>query len=528
MMRRELLARSIGGGLAMAATGLMSSSTTAADGPVVVTAEGRLQGAITPTGIHVFKGVPFAAPPIGANRLRAPKRPEPWDGVRNALEFGPKPPQPAYPPMVANLIPPELVGVGEDCLTLNIWTPDVGRTGLPVLVWIAGGMYEYHATGASPWYDGSAFARDGVVLVSINYRVGAEGFLYLGDGVSNLGLLDQLAALGWVQENIAAFGGDPRKVTIFGESAGGLSVGTLLSMPRSAGLFRRAIIESGGGHHVTTPATAERIGRRLAEKLGVAANRDEIAAIPVARLLAAQEEIRGELITNPDPAFWAEVMLTGLPWEPVVDGDIVPARPIDRIMAGAGADIDLLAGSNTEEWRLFLVPGGAIDAIPPAALAGTLAACGLPIEQALASYAELHPGASTGDLFAAVMTDWYWRVPALRVAEAHASSDRAANHMYEFAWRSPQFDGRLGAAHALEIPFVFDTLRNGTEPLLGESPPQKLADAMHRAWVSFAATGDPGWPQFDLARRATMRFDVQPELVEDPMAAENRIWHGVR
>ena len=305
-------------------------------------------------------------------------------------------------------------------------------------------------------------------------------------------------------------------------------MGTLLSMPRSAGLFRRAIIESGGGHHVTTPATAERIGRRLAEKLDVAANRDAIAAIPVARLLAAQEEIRGELVTNPDPAFWAEVLLTGLPWEPVVDGDIVPARPIDRILAGAGADIDLLAGSNTEEWRLFLVPGGAIDAIPPAALAGTLAACGLPVEQALASYAELHPGASTGDLFAAVMTDWYWRVPALRVAEAYAAAGCAACHMYEFAWRSPQFDGRLGAAHALEIPFVFDTLRNRTEPLLGASPAQELADVMHRAWVNFATTGDPGWPRFDLTRRATMHFDLHSEVVEDPMASVGRIWQGVR
>jgi carboxylesterase 2/para-nitrobenzyl esterase len=299
-------------------------------------------------------------------------------------------------------------------------------------------------------------------------------------------------------------------------------------MPRSAGLFRRAIIESGGAHHVTSPTTAERIGRRLAEKLGVAPVRDEIAAIPLARLIAAQDELRAELLTNPDPGFWAEVMLTGLPWEPVVDGDVVPGLPIERIAAGAGAEVDLLSGSNTEEWRLFLVPGGAIDAIPPQALAGTIAACGLPIEQAMARYAELHPGATTGDLFAAVMTDWYWRIPALRAAEAHAGQAKGATYMYEFAWRSPGFDGRLGAAHALEIPFVFDTLAGVTDRLLGPNPPQALADTMHRAWVDFATSGNPGWQQFDLTSRPTMRFDTKSALVNDPLARVSAVWEGVR
>jgi carboxylesterase 2/para-nitrobenzyl esterase len=238
--------------------------------------------------------------------------------------------------------------------------------------------------------------------------------------------------------------------------------------------------------------------------------------------------MRAELLTASDPQLWAEVMLSGLPWEPVLDGDVLPARPIDRIAAGAGADIDLMAGSNTEEWRLFLVPGGAIDAISPEALARTIAACGLPVEQAMKGYTELHPGAGTGDLFAAVMTDWYWRIPALRVAEAHAAQRKAPTYMYEYAWRSPQFEGRLGAAHALEIPFVFDTIGDGTERLLGPNPPRALAQTMHQAWVNFASNGDPGWPQFDLERKPTMHFDVASTIVDDPLARESKIWQGAR
>jgi para-nitrobenzyl esterase len=232
---------------------------------------GELRGSVAGSIIS-FKGVPYAAPPVGANHLRPPRPAEAWSGVRNALKFGPKSHQVAYPKPF-DLFIPELAGSGDDCLNLNIWTPELGASGLPVVVWIPGGMYEFHATGACPWYDGTAFARDGVVCVTINYRAGAEGFLYLGDGVANCGLLDQIAALEWVQQNISAFGGDPANVTVFGESAGALSVGTLLSMPRAQGLFRRAILQSGAAHHVNTPASAERLGQYMAKKLGVAATR---------------------------------------------------------------------------------------------------------------------------------------------------------------------------------------------------------------------------------------------------------------
>ena len=492
---------------------------------VVKTRYGEVRGSVA-DGVNTFKGIPYAASPFGANRLQPPQPVSPWNGVRDALTYGPKSPQLPYPPPIAMLIP-ELAVPGEDCLTLNIWSRELGSAGQPVMVWIPGGMFEFHGTGASPLYDGSRFARDGIVCVTINYRVGAEGFLYLGDGIANLGLLDQIAALEWVQENIAAFGGDPANVTLFGESAGGMSVGTLLSVPRAEGLFQRAIAQSGAAHNASSAASARLVGLRLAEKLGVEATRAAIAAVPVARLLAAQAELRADLIAHPDPERWGtEVVAAMLPWQPVVDGDVIPARPIDRIVAGAAAGIDLIVGTNADEHRLFLVPFGMIERTTEEALIAVVAAYGLSVETALTTYRAAHPGASAGDLLAAVQTDWYWRIPAIRLADAHAKST-SATYMYEFAWRSPQFNGLLGACHSLEIPFVFDTLGNATEPLWGTDPSQQLADTMHAAWVAFATSGDCGWPKYDLRRRATMRFDTTSEVVNDPRSAERAMWEGV-
>ena len=493
---------------------------------VVTTREGQLRGQVS-GGVAAFKGIPYAAPPFGPNRFQPPRPPEPWDGVRDAYEYGRVPPQSPYPPPFDRLLGDQGLN-GEDCLNLNVWTPDPRRRGLPVMVWIHGGAFA-RGSGAVPTYDGSAFARDGVVCVTINYRLGADGFLYLGDGIANRGLLDQVAALAWVQENIQAFGGDPQRVTIFGESAGAFSVATLLSMPRARGLFQRAIAQSGAAQHTSSVATAQLVGRNLAEKLEVAPTMASIAAVPLARLVQAQAELAQELAVRPDPARWGEVAANGMPFEPVVDGEVVPARPIDRIVAGAGADLELMVGTTSEEWRFFLVPGGAIDHVTEDRLSTMARALGLDVAQTLPVYRASRPQATPGDLLGALITDWFFRIPAIRLAEAHGKNG-GTTYVFEFAWRSPLFDGRLGAAHALEIGFVFDNLGlKGAMTLAGSEPPQALADVMHKAWVAFATSGAPGWSPYDARERTVMRFDAAGgTVVTDPRTSERKLWDGIR
>ena len=499
---------------------------------IVKTFQGELRGGLA-DGVCAFLGVPYAAPPFGANRLQPPRPVEPWSGVRDAVSFGAAPPQVA-PPGVAG-IAWDTQRTGEDCLNLNVWTPDAGADGLPVMVWIPGGMFEL---GSQAAYDGSRFARDGVVCVVVNWRLGAEGFLYLDDGIGNLGLLDQVAALEWVRENIAAFGGNPDNVTVFGESAGAMCIGTLLSMQRADGLFRRAIAQSGAAHQGIPAETGLRIGRRLAQQLDVPPTRDAIASVPVERVLEAQASLKADLLAHPDPARWSqEVVTSTLPWQPVIDGNVVPGRPIDRIADGAGSQVDLVVGTNTDDWRLFLVVSGAIAQVTEEVLTGPVDTCGYQAlaayglaTEAQAAYRVRYPGASPGDLLATVQTDWWMRIPAIRLAEARAPA-RTATYMYEFAWPSPAFGGLLGAAHGLEIPFAFDTLRSDIPlfgPMLGDAPPQQLADTMHGAWISFATSGDPGWPRYEPGRRATMRFDTSSRVVDDPREWERSLWEGVR
>ncbi|MGY1792410.1 carboxylesterase/lipase family protein [Geodermatophilus sp. SYSU D00525] len=504
--------------------------------PIVETRRGRVRGTAA-GGVCAFLGISYAAPPVGPLRMRPPQPVERWAGVRDATVLGPEPPQPRFPrddPTGLLFDPAEM---GDDCLNLNVWTPDPGAAGLPVVVWSPGGAFHYSSGGS---YDGSRFARDGVVCVTINWRTGADGFLYLGedDDAADLGLLDHVAALRWVQEEIAAFGGDPGRVTVFGESAGAMAIGDLLSMPRAEGLFRGAVLQSGAAHQVVPAAEAARVGARLAAVLGVPATREAVARVPVDRLLEAQAQVDAEVLADPDPARWGtEVATSTMPFHPVVDGDVLPAPPIDRIAAGAGGDVDVLVGTNADDWRFGPVLGGFVDQVTaevlvaPAEAGGSwsIAAYGLDPESALRHYRAADPARRPGDVLAAVMTDWWVRVPALRLADAHAPAP-GATYAYEFAWPSPILGGRLGACHALEIPFVFDTLG---EPqmmggALGDAPPQELADTVHGAWVRFAADGDPGWPRYDLDRRAVMRLDVEPAVVDDPYAAERALWAGVR
>jgi para-nitrobenzyl esterase len=491
---------------------------------VVNSRQGRLRGVVE-DGVTSFKGIPYAAAPFGERRFKPPQPAAPWDGVRDALTYGPTVPKPPYLHPFDEILPEPVID-GEDCLNLNIWTPEPAATALPVMVWIHGGSFS-NGSGAVPTYDGSRFARDGVVLVTINYRLGTDGFLFLDDGVSNLGLLDQVAALEWVRDNIASFGGDPRTVTIFGESAGGMSVATLLSMPRAKGLFKRVIAQSGAGHHALTPATATRIGGYLADKLGVAADRKAIAEVPIAKITEAQVELSTEAFSVPNPVKWGEVAANLMPFEPVIDGDLLPVLPIAGIAAGAGSDIDVLVGTNLEEQRLFLVPTGAIGYINASILGMASAAYGLPAE-ALEVYRSSRPEASPGDLLAAISTDWFFRIPAIRLAEAHARGT-GSTHLYEFAWRSPLFRGKLGACHALEIGFAFDTLDScGAEKLTGPNPPQALADAMHQAWVAFAKAGNPGWDEYETQSRKVMRFDERSGVVVNPASEERELWEGIR
>lgn len=488
---------------------------------MVTTRQGKVQGHLC-EGVHVFKGIPYAAPPFGLCRFLLPQPVDPWQGIREMFEYGERPPQVPYLPPFDALLP-EVVACGEDCLNLNIWSPEVGTGARPVMVWITGGAFEH---GSNATYDGSRFAQDGVVCVSINYRTGADGFLYLGDGIANCGLLDQVAALEWVQENIAAFGGDPDNVTVFGESAGAISIAMLLAVPSAQGLFRRAICQSGGAHPALTPVAAQNVGKRLAERLGVAATREAITAVSVERSLQAQAELSADLAACRDPQQWGEeVVLSMMPWQPVIDGAVIPERPIDRISAGTGANIDLMVGTNTDEWHLFLVPNGMIEHITEAVVSTTIAAYGLPVDATLAAYRTARPDASAGDLLASIMGDWYFRVPAMRLADAHATAaTTSSTYVYKYTWRSPQFGGRLGSCHGLEIPFVFDTLGSGPESFLGSSPPQPLADIMHAAWVAFASAGCCAWPKYDTEQRAAMRFDTRSDVVQDPWSAVRALW----
>ncbi|RFU42142.1 carboxylesterase/lipase family protein [Actinomadura logoneensis] len=481
---------------------------------IVATRQGKVRGRILENGVSAYLGIPYAAPPFGANRFREPRPPCPWDGVRDTAEYGPTVPKPRYPRPYDRLLPDPDVP-GEDCLNLNVWTPDPGATGLPVMVWIHGGAFR-NGSGAVPIYSGANFARDGVVFVTLNYRLGVEGFAHFPDAPSNRGLLDQISALSWVRDNIAGFGGDPDDVTVFGESAGAMSVTTLLSL--DLGLFRRAAAQSGGGNVAQTPEDAALITRETAARLGVEPTAAAFADLDPARIIPVQAAVAAEVSMLPDPGRWGvTTSRTAMSHVPVLDGELLSRTPEDAIADGAGADTDLLIGYNAEEFRLFLMPNGLAGLITEDVLTPMASAMGVPA-RVIDAHRDLH--GTPGELLAAVISESLFRIPATRVAERH----RASTWMYEFAWRSPVHD--LGACHALELGFVFDNLHvAGTEGLAGPNPPQPLADTMHKAWVDFAVDGAPGWPRYTPETRRTRRFgDPRNPLVSAPGEALRRLW----
>lgn len=492
----------------------------------VTTSEGIVRGIRSADGVAAFKGIPYAAAPVGRDHLRPPRPARRRRGEFDAGAYGATVAKAPYRPPYDRLLP-EVDIPGDESLNLNIWTSDV-RGSAPVMVWLHGGGF-LNGSGSLPCYDGSAFARDGVVLVTLNYRLGAPGYLYLGDGPANMGLLDQISALTWVRANIEAFGGDPGNVTVFGESAGAMSIGTLLATPAAAGLFRRAVLQSGAAHQTHDLASARLITARFAEILGIEATRAAFEAVPLERMLAAQPDLRARLWSDPDPAKWGRTVATMLPFEPVVDGETLPEDPAVVIGRGEGLDVQVLIGCNLDEFRLFTVPTGQFDVLPEAVARVTATRYGLDPDHAFEVYRAAGSASTPGELHARLVTDWIYRIPALRLAEAYARRRAGSVYAYEFTWQPSAFDGKIGACHGAELPFVFDNLADdGFHALLGPERPRKLADVMHSAWLAFARDGDPGWSAYDVHARPTMIFDLESEVATDPRAEERRMWEGVR
>jgi para-nitrobenzyl esterase len=488
---------------------------------VVDTEAGKVRGKHR-AGVHVFRGIPFAAPPVGERRFRPPGPVEPWDGERDATHAGPWAPQlPSPLETMLGAPPPKWDEAG--CLTLNVTTPGLDDAKRPVMFWIHGGAF-VNGAGSTPIYDGTRFATHGdVVVVTVNYRLGAFGFLHLEEifgadfaGSGNVGILDQVAALGWVRDNIEAFGGDPRAVTIFGESAGGMSVGTLLGLPAAEGLYARAIVQSGSSSYTTRADVATGVARDILARAGVS-TADELRAVPADALLRAQgKALAGNARMD-------------LPFMPVVDGTVLTDVPLHTIASGATGAVPTMVGTTLDEMTLFLALDLKIGEVDSAALNRQMSKVfGDRSEEVAAIYTGNRPGQSPGDVLTALSTDRAFRIPAIRLAEAQVANGRPA-FMYLFTWPSPVMEGKLKSCHALELPFMWDALdKPGLSMLTGGGPErQAIADAMHAAWISFARTGDPGWPRYDLERRATQRFDTTLEVIEDPMADERRLWDHV-
>lgn len=490
------------------------------------TTAGQIRGIEHGAGLR-FAGIPFAAPPVGDLRWRPPASVEAWDGVRDATTFGATALQ--NPDMLTAFLGMIPEPQDEDCLFLNVRTPALDDARRPVMVWIHGGAFIF-GSASSPLYDGTPLVDGGdVVLVTVNYRLGALGFLELGwlddevAGSGNLGLMDQVAALEWVRDNIAAFGGDPGNVTIFGESAGGMSVTSLLAAESAKGLFHKAIAQSGAAQAVATPAQAEASARAVVEDLGVS-TLDELRALTPEQVLAVQGQVMVEAFTNAEPLLEAGVS-AGLPFRPVGDGRFLPTSVLSAIRGGSAAGVPVMTGTTREEWKLFAL----MDMAPfdETVLRDRLEALTGDADKALTVYADaVSAGPYPKDAFTVIGTDMVFRYPAIELGEAllHQSPDVWE---YLFSWATPAMGGMLGACHAIELPFLFGL---SSDPrllgFLGDDPPVGLAEAMQDAWLAFARTGDPGthWPRYDLDRRAVLSFDAELSVLEDPDAAQRQFW----
>ena len=518
--RRSLLAAAAGLGLAGHAAGapLMWTRSKTPDGgatagPVVDTSAGRIRGEAL-QGCVAFRGVPYGAPTGGPNRFKPPQARAPWPGVRDATRFANISPQP-----IMSVIPEEDDSQahepqGEDCLMLNVWTPQVGAGSRPVMVWFHGGGYAVGG-GSAPWYRGERLAsRHDVVVVTINHRLNVFGFLYLAGlnpafaDSANVGMLDCVAALQWVRENISAFGGDPLNVTIFGESGGAGKVSCLMGMPGAAGLFHRAVAESGAAIRIGRPEQATAQAKAFLAKLGIdPSDTARIQAIPAA-----------ELVKSVGPG--------SLTYGPIVDAKSIPRDPFDPGAPEVSANVPFMTGSNLTESTFFLdTPIEPLnDDELHAHVKGYCKVDETAAHRLVALYREEHPTRDNVFLYQLISSEYWMRGGVLGQAERKAAQGRAPAYVYQFNRLSPARGGKLHCPHGSEIPYVFDNIAAG-KAITGDAPAaQLLADKMSAAWVSFARHGDPNmggadlpyWPPYAAGARAVMVFDDETRTELDP------------
>ncbi|MBI4768006.1 MAG: carboxylesterase/lipase family protein [Deltaproteobacteria bacterium] len=498
---------------------------------VVETSNGKVRG-YNRRGIIKFKGIPYAAPPVGSLRFSSPVPLTPWTGVRDALEYSPIASQ--APSNLELMFGGQRVQSEAECLTLNIWTPGIDSSKRPVLFFIHGGAF---VTGTGASLDGSRLAlRGDVVVVSINYRLGVLGFLYLPDeseASSNVGLLDMASALSFVKENIARFGGDPDQVAIFGESAGGFAVAALLAMPSAKGLFHRAILQSGVAHPLgMNPEAAVRVHEKLIKHLGIP--KGDLKAL---RRISVEEIIKAQTAIMPVSGGFTEDRPLRL--GPVVDHQVLPEHPLAAIRKGYAREIAVFAGSNLDETKLWTLLNPESEKIEIGDLErGAKAIVTMAgkndrwRERLLEIYRRNKK--TPRDIMDAITTDYTFRIPSIRLAEAQ-SLHQKNTFMYLFTWPSPFKGGKYGAMHALELGFVFGVLlavEVGIFPKK-DTETEILSEAMMDTWIAFARTGNPNnpalpaLPPYSAEKRATVIFDKEIKVQDDPYGEERTAWEGL-